>query len=92
MIANQIIDLFFGLITTLWDFLASYIPQIAIADKMIEYTLKILEICTQGANFVKFMIGDLAIPIIEITILLLIYKYTLFPIVQFIRSIFVNSN
>lgn len=92
MIANQLIDLFFGIITTLWDFLASFLPQIQITDRLIEYTLKILEICTQGANFVKFMIGDLAIPIIEIVIMLLLYKYTLFPIIQFIRSIFVNSN
>lgn len=92
MIANQLIDLFFGLITTLWDFLASFLPQIQLTDKLIEYTLRILEICTQGANFVKFMVGDLAIPIIEVIITLLIYKYTLFPIIQFIRSIFVNSN
>ena len=92
MIANQLIDLFFGLITTLWDFLASFLPEIQLTDKLIEYTLKILEICTQGANFVRFMIGDLALPIIEVTISLLLYKYTLFPIIQFIRSIFVNSN
>lgn len=92
MIAEQIINIVFTIAKTIFKLILNLNPQIDLSVKLYEYTIEILKICTQGANFVKFMIGDLTIPLIEITIMLLIYKYTLFPIIQFIRSIFVNSN
>lgn len=92
MIAEQLLNLLFAIVQGVFTLATNAIPQVDLAEKLLEYTLEILNICTQGANFVRFMIGDLAIPLIEVTIMLIIYKYTLFPIIQFIRSIFVNSN
>jgi len=67
-------------------------PQINLATTMATYTTRIISICTQANNFLHFMLGDFVVVLATFSISLLIFKYTIYPIIVFIRSIFVNSN
>ena len=85
MIAEQIINLILALAENLYNLIVQLVPQAQVADKLVMFTTKILEISTQGPNFVRFMVGDYSVALIEIALMMLLYKYTLFPIIQFLR-------
>lgn len=59
---------------------------------MLNFTTKLITICNQANNFIHFILGDFCVVLATFTILLLGYKYVGYPIITFIRSIFVNGN
>lgn len=59
---------------------------------MVEMLARVLSITTQANNMIHFIVGDFVVVLLPLTIELLIFKYVGYPIITFIRSIFVNGN
>lgn len=92
MLLKFFIDLFTNIGQVVLTIIKHGFPQFDIASYMITYTTKIISICTQANNFLHFMLGDFVVVLVPIAIAILGFKYAIYPIITFIRSIFVNSN
>lgn len=92
MILQIVIDIVMGIAETLINIIMAVFPEINLATHMIEYTTKIISVCGQANNFIHFMLGDIVVVLVPLTISLLAWKYLVYPIIVFIRSIFVNGN
>lgn len=92
----MILEFVINLLTTLGQIIfhiaKAAIPTFNIASHMATYTARIISICTQANNFLHFMLGDFVVLLAAFSIALLVFKYTIYPIITFIRSIFVNGN
>lgn len=92
MITETIINFFTFIAQGIINMITEVIPTVDLAVNMAYFTGKIITICTQARNFLYFLLGDFMTVLILPTIVLLVYKYTAYPILVFIRSIFVNGN
>lgn len=94
----MILEFIIDLLTTIGQIIIK-IVNVAVPKSTLElgttmaiYTTRIISICTQANNFLHFMLGDFVVVLATFSITLLVFKYTIYPIISFIRSIFVNGN
>lgn len=92
MILETIINIVVEILKAIINIIMAIFPQINLTTYMVEYTTKIISICTQANNFIHFLLGDFVVVLVPLTLSLLLYKYTVYPIIVLIRSVFVNGN
>lgn len=75
---------------TLWT--GKLDPAYEVTEQIIQNVGAIMTVASQGINFVYFMVGDTLPILIPILIATLIFKYLVYPIVDFVRRLipFVN--
>lgn len=52
----------------------------------------ILSICQQGVNFCYFLLGDSIYVVLPISVAIILFKYTIAPLIILIRTIFIKGN
>lgn len=86
MILNIFISLILMVLNPILGLITSVIPTIDLLETLITTTETILNISQQGMNFVHFIVGDSIVIILPATLLMLTYKYLIFPIIDFARK------
>lgn len=70
----------------------SNVPNADITGKITELIQGLNLILSQANNFAHFVLGEHIEIILELLIPLISFKYVMYPIISFVRSIFVNGN
>lgn len=84
-IVRIIMNIFFGIVNL-------FLGKIIIVDDLLEIIREILTVTQQALNFMYLLFGDTLFVVLPFVLLLLTEKYIVLPIVQILRSIFINSN
>lgn len=84
-IVRIIMNIFFGIVNL-------FLGKIIIVDDLLEIIREILTVTQQALNFMYLLFGDTLFVVLPFVLLLLTEKYVVLPIVQILRSIFINSN
>ena len=92
MILETFINILIGIIKVIFGIVRAVISPIEAPIQLLVMLAKIISICTQANNFIHFIVGDFVVVLVPLTIALLGIKYTIYPVVQFMRSFVSNSN
>lgn len=84
-IIRIIMNIFFGIVNL-------FLGKIIIVDDLLDIIKEILTVTQQALNFMYLVFGDTLFVVLPFVVLLLTEKYVVLPIVQILRSIFINSN
>lgn len=92
MILKLLLNIFGTIISTLINIVNGIIPSNGLNNSLNDIITSILSITQQAINFMYLIFGETLFIIVPIVIVLVTVKYTVIPIVQIMRSFFINSN
>ena len=92
----MIIEFFINTILNIVQFIFNNIvyvlfPDITVPGKFAESLTVIISTTSQANNFIHFVIGDTAYILLPLVLLLIAYKYLIYPIASTIIGIFVSK-
>lgn len=92
----MLIEFFINTILNIVSFIFNNIiyvlfPNLTIPSKFAESLTVIISTTSQANNFVHFMLGDTAYILLPLVLLLIAYKYLVYPIASTVIGIFVSK-
>lgn len=92
MIIKIILDFILWVVSVILSFTWTNLPQENINEMLTDAFYNITSCFTQANNMAHFLLGDWLMLILPIALSLLAFQYIVYPILTFVRSIFVNGN
>lgn len=92
MILKLLLNLFGTIISVLINMVNGIMPSNGLNNSLGDIITSILSITQQAYNFMYLIFGETLFIIMPIITVLITLKYTVIPIVQIMRSFFINSN
>lgn len=79
------------IIKYIFHIVKSMFPAITLGVEFSRCLSVILTCCSQANNFLHFILGDLCYVLVTFSIVLIIYQYVAYPIINFVIGIFENK-
>lgn len=92
MIAKALLDFILWVISVILSLTWTKLPQENINEMLTDAFYNVTTCFEQANNMAHFLLGDWLMLILPIALSLLTFKYIVYPILTFVRSVFVNGN
>lgn len=92
MILKLILNILGTIISIIINIVNEFFPSNGLHNDLSGIITNLLTITQQGLNFLYFIFGETVALILPTIIILITTKYIAVPIIQIVRSFFINSN
>lgn len=91
MITKFLLNLLLTILSAIMNLITALIPSLNIQESTTGIVSKFFEMTTQAKNFAYFMIGDTLYIILDAVLLLITFKYVVYPVYVLIRKLFIKD-